>query len=141
MQVEQRQTESERWALVAVANVMHQRTVQKVLQQEGFNTVTASDTDSAMAALEDQVGAFQLLLLDFDLPGLGALDVLRVYTYLTIDTQAGAIVRIAEQTEESLVSCLAAGVDQCLPIPTDCERLRATVRALLPRRVMAQAVC
>ncbi len=148
MQLAQRQTDGERWALIAVANPMQRRAAQTVLEQEGFTTVSANDTGSALTALENQVGpfgllsvdfAFSLLLVDFDLPGQGGLEVVEVYKYLTGGAQAAAIVRLVEQTEEASVSCLAAGVDECLPIPTDTEQLRAAVRTLLPQAALTRA--
>lgn len=132
-------TSTERRALVAVGNPIHRRILQGILGRDGFTVVDASDTNSALDTLETNTHAFDLLLVDYDLPGLGGLDVIRVLKYLDPKGRTRSIVRVEERTEEISVACLGAGADECLQIPTDVDLLLSTVHALVPNPDLTRA--
>lgn len=99
--------------LVAAANPMQLKILKGVLERAGHRVVSSTTSDGALDEIEAKTGGFDLAIVDEDLPGLGGLDVIRVLRYLDVDAHTPAIIRCNEIAEETKVSCIAAGADEC----------------------------
>jgi len=116
--------------LVAAANPMQLKILKGVLERAGHRVVSSTTSDGALDEIESKAGGFDMIVVDEDLPGLGGLDVIRVLRYLDADAHTPAIIRCNEIGEETKVSCIAAGADDCLPNPVDPEVLLEAVSKL-----------
>ena len=116
--------------LVAAANPMQLKILKGVMERAGHRVISSTTSDGALDEIESKAGGFDLVIVDEDLPGLGGLDVIRVLRYLETDSHTPAIIRCNEIAEETKVSCIAAGADECLPNPVDPELLLETVNKL-----------
>ncbi len=109
--------------LVAAANPMQLKIVKGVLEGVGHRVTSSATSDGALDELESNSNRFDLAIIDEDLPGIGGLDVVRVLRYLDVDTHTPVIFRCNEVDEQSKVSSIAAGADECLPNPVEPEAL------------------
>src|SRR5467141_5034809 len=107
-----------------LAEFLHQR-----LQQEQFAVHMVSSGAEAEQLASDQ--AYDLVLLDLNLPGAGGLDVLRVIRSKRPDLPV-VIVTAASMVEEC-VRGLDAGADDYVAKPFAFAELAARIRAVLRR--------
>jgi two-component system response regulator MprA len=105
------------------------------LELEGYQVVTASDGNEALAAIAK--GQFQLIILDVMMPVLDGLSVCRRLRNANNPTP---ILLLTARTEvNDRVLGLDAGADDYLTKPFSLDELFARVRALLRRSVHANA--
>lgn len=100
------------------------------LREEGFTVEHADDGDAAWAALKP--GGWDLVLLDWWLPGADGQEVLR--RLRAVDRQTPVLFLTARDAVADRVSGLDAGADDYLVKPYDFDELLARVRALIRRR-------
>ena len=100
------------------------------LREEGFAVEHAADGDSAWLRL--QAGSWDLVLLDWWLPGQDGLSVLR--RFRERDRQTPVLFLTARDQVAFRVAGLDSGADDYLCKPFDFEELLARVRALIRRR-------
>ncbi len=100
------------------------------LREEGFAVLHAADGQSGWRAME--AGGWDLIILDWWLPGEDGLDILRLYR----DSGASAPVLFltARDSVADRVRGLDAGADDYLCKPFAFDELLARIRALLRRR-------
>lgn len=104
------------------------------LRPEGFRLLTASDGASALRIARAERPA--LILLDWNMPGLGGLDVtrtLRAETDPYLSTVPVVLIT-AEAGTENTATGFAAGVTDYLTKPFKPPLVRARVRAWLQRK-------
>jgi two-component system copper resistance phosphate regulon response regulator CusR len=105
------------------------------LREDGFVVVHAADGDSARLALRD--GSWDLVILDWWLPGPDGLTLLRRYRQAGGD--APVLFLTARDAVSDRVRGLDGGADDYLCKPFDFDELLARVRALTRRRGRAPA--
>jgi DNA-binding response OmpR family regulator len=115
----------------ALAEFLSQR-----LRQEQFAVSVVGDGTKAQRLVADQ--PYDLLILDLNLPGAAALDVLRSIRSKKPDLPV-LVVTGAAQVEERVRS-LDAGADDFLAKPFAFAELAARIRAVLRRKSHARAV-
>ena len=100
---------------------------------EGWNVRTAGDGETAVALLNRE--AFDLLVLDWMLPGFDGLEVLRHAR--TRGTQTPVLMLTVRDSLQDRVAGLEAGADDYLPKPFAFAELLARSRALLRRPMLS----
>lgn len=100
------------------------------LREEGFGVELASDGIAAGHALRTE--SWDLVLLDWWLPGLDGLSLLRQFR--TWDQQTPVLFLTAREQIRDRVQGLDSGADDYLCKPFDFDELLARIRALIRRR-------
>ncbi|HET9598490.1 MAG TPA: response regulator transcription factor [Anaeromyxobacteraceae bacterium] len=103
--------------------------LERGLTEEGFGVVASSDGDAAEAALS--TGGIDLVLLDWMLPGLSGVDLLRRWRARGDVTPV--LMLTARDALDDRVAALNAGADDYLVKPFAFEELLARLRAVLRR--------
>jgi two-component system, OmpR family, alkaline phosphatase synthesis response regulator PhoP len=100
------------------------------LKSEGFDVTHCSDGESGMAAMADQ--EFDLLMLDWMLPGMDGLEVLRQLRKKNVSVPV--LLLTARDSKDDIVEGLDSGADDYLAKPFDLNILMARIRSLLRSR-------
>jgi two-component system, OmpR family, phosphate regulon response regulator PhoB len=106
------------------------------LRREGFVVVEAEDGDKAIAHLQDTF--FELVILDWMLPGRNGLEVTRWMRTQPRFDRTPILFVTAKTDPEHIATGLDAGADDYLPKPFDTIVLMARVHALLRRNQWLQ---
>ena len=104
--------------------------LRKALEKHAYGVDWVQDGEAAMAALEDL--AFDLVVLDVNLPKLSGLDVLRLAR--KNKNTVPVLLLTAGDTSLQKVEGLDSGADDYLVKPFDLDELLARLRALMRRR-------
>jgi sigma-B regulation protein RsbU (phosphoserine phosphatase) len=118
--------------LVADDDVLNRQVLQRRLEAEGFQVVTAVDGREALEALRRE--AFDLVLLDFAMPVLGGDEVLRL---MKADERLRElpVIMIAPLDElDCVAKCIEHGADDYLPKPYKPVLLRARIKSCLEKK-------
>ena len=111
--------------------------LKEILEAEGHQVITAADGEAGLALLQDQ--AFDLVLTDLALPGLGGMDVL---AYLVQERpRCPCIIITGFGTITNAVAAMRQGAYDYLTKPADATELRLVVaRALEHTRLKRENV-
>ncbi len=121
-------TASVRSALVVDDQEYNRIVLADLLQTLDFSVLTAGEGQAALALAERQV--FDVICLDFNLPGLSGVDVARGIRALPNDSAHALILATtAFTTPEKRALCLNAGMDAFLGKPVTMEKLRKALAA------------
>lgn len=124
--------------LVAEDNRVNQMVVQGFLHKRGYSVRMVNNGRSAVDEYRRAPGAIQLVLMDCEMPELDGFEATRQIRALEADQNLPAVPIIALTAhilEEHRARGLAAGMDDFLGKPLDCQQLYAT----LDRYLLAQA--
>jgi two-component system response regulator PilR (NtrC family) len=114
-----------------------QDVLQQLLTSEGFEVEISGDGKEGLAKHEQR--AFDLILLDLILPGMGGLDVLQAVR--RIDPQALVVIITANASVESAIEAMKRGAFDYVQKPFKHEELLMTIaRALDHRRLQEENV-
>src|SRR5579862_1342401 len=116
--------------LIVDDEVEIRESLQALLELEGYEVQTASDGEEGLARIAEH--PFDLVLLDFALPGRSGLDILREIRVQ--DPVLSVIMVTAYGTVENAVNALQSGAANFMQKPWDKEKLLADVRAVIGRR-------
>ncbi|KRK47083.1 response regulator transcription factor [Secundilactobacillus kimchicus] len=107
--------------------------LEKELQYEGYQVLVAQDGEAAVTTYEAHVTDISLIILDWMLPKLDGLEVMR-----RVRRQAAVpiIMMTARDYVGDKVSGLDAGADDYITKPFDIEELLARIRVILRRKSM-----
>jgi DNA-binding response OmpR family regulator len=105
------------------------KVVSRELKAAGYNVTHVADGESALVLEKEH--HFQLVILDWMLPGIDGLDVLRE---LRIHSSVSVLMLTARDAEIDRVLGLEVGADDYLTKPFSMRELVARVRAMLRRR-------
>jgi two-component system alkaline phosphatase synthesis response regulator PhoP len=100
------------------------------LRSEGFEVTVCGDGESGLAALASK--EFDLLMLDWMLPGADGMEVLRQLRRK--NTSLPVLLLTARDSKEDIVEGLDAGADDYLTKPFDLNILMARIRSLMRSR-------
>lgn len=101
-----------------------------LLEMEGYSIETSESGEDGLARLAER--PFDLVLLDFALPGMDGLEVL--HEIHERDPQLSVIMITAYGTVEKAVEAMQSGAANFIQKPWDNEKLLADVRAAVARR-------
>lgn len=118
--------------LVAEDNQTNRRVIQGILERAGHHVHLVSDGEQALDMLEKH--AFDLIVVDINMPRLGGLDVVKAYRFMEIQMPAPVIVLTADATPQTMATSTEVGVDAYLTKPVDSRRLLDTVARLASER-------
>ncbi len=116
--------------LVAEDNLTNQKVLKSVLERAGHRVRLVGDGEVALDALEKGGSAFDLVILDINMPGLGGLDVLKIYRFMETEARVPVVMLTADATREAMDACIEAGANAYLTKPVDARRLLDTVGEL-----------
>lgn len=111
------------------------RIITRELEAAGFDVRHAPDGETALACLAEPAAAIDIVVLDWMLPGIDGLEVLRRLR----QTSAMPVLMLTARSEEiDRVIGLEVGADDYLSKPFGARELIARVRALLRRHARIQ---
>jgi CheY-like chemotaxis protein len=103
--------------------------IEHILTRLGYQTDHASDGNDALRKL--QAGQYDVVFMDWDLPGLNGVDVTRRFRQSEHPGQHTLVIATtAYSTPEKRRECLAAGMDGFAAKPLSPVKLKATIDAL-----------
>ena len=112
--------------LVAEDNPINQKVLVKLLGRDGHQADVAADGEAALAAL--QKGAYDIVLMDVQMPGLDGLEVTRRFRLMENGGPRLPIIALtAHAMRGDAERCFAAGMDAYLSKPVDASALRAVL--------------
>jgi signal transduction histidine kinase len=106
------------------------------LQKEGYRTVTATDGEEAIAAI--QAHKPDLVLLDIMLPGLNGWEVCQQLR--SMDRSMPVIMLTALSTKDDQIKGLALGADDYIPKPFSVKELMLRVKRLMEKEHILKTV-
>ena len=101
-----------------------------LLEMEGYSVETGADGEEGLARIAER--PFDLVLLDYALPGMNGMEVLQEIRER--DQQLAVIMITAYGTVENAVQAMQSGAANFVQKPWDNEKLLADVRAAIARR-------
>lgn len=114
--------------LIADDEPISRRLLESALQREGVEVVSVADGEAAWATLQDP-GAPRLAILDWMMPGLDGVEVVRRLRGRGDAPYVYAILLTSKDSKEDLVSGLNAGADDYLVKPFHAAELGSRLRA------------
>jgi two-component system, sensor histidine kinase RpfC len=115
--------------LIADDNATNREVLGMILERGGHDVTRVADGDQALDALE--VGRFDIVLLDRNMPGLSGLETLQAIRLITRGRERlPVIILSADVTVEAKRECLEAGADSFVPKPVEALRLLDEIRNL-----------
>src|SRR5690606_37083433 len=120
-------------ALVAEDNRVNQQVIERMLSNAGHSVALVGDGEQALAALE--ADAFDVVLMDVNMPVMNGLDALKLYRFATPAEEAPPFVALtADATDETRRQCEEAGFSAYLSKPVDMEQLLGLLDRLATAR-------
>jgi two-component system sensor histidine kinase RpfC len=119
--------------LVADDNAVNRRVASCILEGAGHVVVLACDGVEALDALEEAeapgAAAFDLALLDVNMPNLDGVEAAKLYRMGSLGRgrRLPLLALTADATPEAEARCLAAGMDRCITKPVEPAQLLAAV--------------
>ena len=102
--------------------------VRRLLERRGYRVTAFTDQQQAVKAVHDDPKGFQLLLTDYNMPGMSGLDFARAVKALRPDTPVA--ITSGYISEELRAQAPAAGVSELIYKPNTVEELFAAVDRL-----------
>jgi two-component system sensor histidine kinase RpfC len=108
--------------LVAEDNRINQQVIDRMLKSAGHAVTLVGDGEEALHALE--ADAFDVVLIDVNMPVMNGLDVVKLHRFATGEGEAPPFIALtADATEETRRQCEAAGIAAYVTKPVDMEQL------------------
>ncbi|MDI9846804.1 ATP-binding protein [Rhodoblastus sp. 17X3] len=112
--------------LLAEDNGVNRRILAAMLAGGGFETTCVEDGHAALDAMLN--GAFDLILLDLNLPRINGLDAARLYRFGVPDSRRAPVLALTtDASPERRDECLEAGMAACLTKPIAPDALLAAI--------------
>jgi signal transduction histidine kinase/CheY-like chemotaxis protein len=126
--------------LVAEDHAVNQKVVLMLLKKLGVNADLASDGAQAIAAVE--VNAYDLVLMDVQMPDVDGLAATRaIRSRIAHERQPVIFGLTAHATAEYREICRGAGMDGYLTKPLESERLQELIAELVARKAAGELSC
>ena len=114
----------ERTNILVVDDLMNIRlTLGGILEDKGYNVVTAEDGYQAIEAIRET--HFDVIFMDIKMPGINGVDTFREVK--KIDPKAMVIMMTAYSVEDLIKKAISEGVYTCIYKPFDIEKVIALV--------------
>lgn len=120
--------------LIAEDGETQREMLRDFLEQEGHDVAEAGSGDEAVSRIMD--GHFDLILLDYKMPGLDGLGVLRKVK--GINPEIDIVMMTAYGTIETAVDAMKAGAVDYITKPVDLEELLILINRISERRVLVR---
>lgn len=131
------QDEDSAWILIVDDDPGIQEVLEEALRHRGYRVQGASDGLWVSRALQEGVFPFDLVILDWKMPGLDGLGVLRELKTFAPETP---VILVSSFADDSLwVEALSLGVFEVLPKPIDFGQLFFVVEQALHRSPGSEA--
>lgn len=117
--------------LVAEDNETNQKVIKGILERAEHKVHLVSDGQQALDTLETREEAFDLIVLDMNMPKLSGLDVVKTYRFMDTGSSTPVVILTADATREAMAACREVGVNSFLTKPVDARRLLETVAELM----------
>jgi two-component system sensor histidine kinase RpfC len=115
--------------LVADDNPTNREVISKILERGGHSAMLVNDGEQALDALERE--AFDTVILDRNMPGIGGLEALQALRLMTRGRERlPVIILSADVTPLAKREALEAGADLFLPKPVEALRLLEEIQSL-----------
>jgi two-component system sensor histidine kinase RpfC len=126
--------------LVAEDNRINQQVIDRMLKSAGHAVTLVGDGEQALHALE--ADAFDVVLIDVNMPVMNGLDVVKLHRFATGDGEAPPFIALtADATEETRRQCEDAGIAAYVTKPVDMEQLLLLIdRVAQPARAVTARV-
>ena len=112
--------------LVADDNRTNQMVLSKILGLANHRVTLVDDGEAALDALEE--GAFDIVLMDVNMPVLNGIDATKLYHFSALGQKTVPIVALtADASPDTQRRCAEAGMVACIPKPVDAEELLAAI--------------
>jgi two-component system sensor histidine kinase RpfC len=115
--------------LIAEDNETNRRVLHSILERAGHVVTQFADGESALDALTDPDGRFDLMILDKNMPGRTGLEVFKAYGFVA-QHPVPCILLTADATAEAIAECADAKVDAYLTKPLNPDLLLETIARL-----------
>ncbi|OOG23379.1 hybrid sensor histidine kinase/response regulator [Thioalkalivibrio denitrificans] len=116
--------------LVAEDNAVNRQVIAGILKRAGHEPFLVTGGDLALDAITERSDAFDLMILDLNMPDTSGLEVLKACRFMGEGACPPAIILSADATPEALEQCRAAGAAAYLTKPVDAARLLDTLAGL-----------
>lgn len=123
--------------LVAEDNEANQQVIRRILERVGHRVVVVDNGDQALDRLARPDAAFDLLILDMNMPDRGGLEVFKAARFLNHHQPIPTLILTAEATQEAMEACQKAGVEAFLTKPVQAKLLLETLARLVKGRTPA----
>jgi len=120
--------------LVAEDNETNQKVLRGILERAGHTAFIVADGEEALDRLEEGADAYDLVILDVNMPGRSGLDVLKAYRFMDTQAAVPVIMLTADATPEAISACTRAGADAYLTKPVNARMLLDTIARFAPGR-------
>ncbi|WP_210485026.1 ATP-binding protein [Microvirga antarctica] len=116
--------------LVADDNRTNQMVLSKILSLADHEVVLVDDGEAALDALEEH--AFDIVLMDVNMPVLNGIDATKLYRFSTLGQRSVPIVALtADASPDTRRRCEEAGMVACIAKPVEAEELLSTISAIV----------
>jgi len=120
--LQRRQAADPMQILVAEDNPVNQEVIRAMLHQAGHRVHLVEDGEQALEALAG-AQAFDLVLLDLNMPKIGGLDVLRQFRFMDTEGRTPVLILSADAQSATIRECMQAGARGYLIKPLRMEEL------------------
>jgi two-component system sensor histidine kinase RpfC len=116
--------------LVADDNEINRHVMEMILKKAGHAVTLVGDGEAALEAMSQ--AAFDLVLLDVNMPVLDGIETAQIYRMVAEGNDLVPLIAVtADATGQTRERCLAAGMAECLVKPVDPARLVAAIDDVL----------
>jgi len=112
--------------LLAEDNPVNQEVIGEILRRAGHQVQIAEDGEKALDALASDK-AFDMLLLDMNMPQVSGLDVLKQFRFMDTSAKTPVVMLSADAMPETIRECREAGANDYLTKPVEMNDLLETV--------------
>lgn len=113
--------------LIVEDNIVNQKVLARVLELNGWSDIRVHDT-AEKAVVELGTMPFDLILVDWMLPGLSGIELVRRIRRSQLNAQAPVLIVTAHNQKEHVIEAVRAGVDDFVVKPFRADVLLEKIR-------------
>ena len=125
--------------LVAEDNAVNRRLLERILINAGHRVELVEDGEAALDCLEDAIDAFDVIILDMNMPRRNGIDVAKALRFLYPDNRTPLIMLSADASTETIEESRRAGFAAYLTKPVEARRLLKLLQDLYRKRPQESA--